>query len=738
MMSMPPHAPKEEFPMPADDKLPKQTDIEPVVNVEGELERIVFENPENGFLVGRLRVEEQLEPITFVGSMLAVSPGETLRLRGRWVDDKRFGKQLQVVSFETLQPETVQGIEKYLGSGLIAGIGPTYAKRLVEKFGRDTLRVISEEPHKLRRVEGIGKKRLAQIQEAWESQKSIQSIMVFLQGHGITPAQATKIYRRYGDNALAVLRANPYCLAEDIAGIAFRGADAIAAKLGIARDSEVRIAAGISYQLRQAAQEGHVFLKLGEVLEGAAAILELPETYVRERFELVLPACRVARDEDRIYLEYLYKAETECVKLLQRLRDTPIESIPITSFPNALKWAEKKFDIGLSVEQKQAIEQGIRQKVNIITGGPGTGKTTVINSLLAILERKGYSFLLAAPTGRAAKRMEAATGREAATIHRMLDFNPHRGRFERHAGNPLHTDLIVVDEVSMLDIQLMYQLLQAIPTFTRLILVGDVDQLPSVGPGNVLMDLIASQAFPVIRLNTIFRQASESGIIRGAHQINQGEYPEFNSEDFVFIQREDPEQAVDTVLELVQRRIPGRFGLDSLRDIQVLAPMRKGKAGINRLNEAMQASFNAEGRSIPRKNLRLGDKVMQLRNNYDLNVYNGDVGVITLLEEEAQEFEVTFDDNSRVLYSLEDADDLAPAYAATVHKSQGSEYPAVVLVLLPQHFMMLQRNLLYTAVTRGKQLVVIVGSAKAVGMAVRNSNYARRNSWLTERFRALP
>ncbi len=712
-----------------------QTDLEPVVSVEGVVDKIVFENPDSGFFVGKLRINELTEPIAFVGNFLALSPGETVRLRGRWIEDNRFGRQLQVISFDTLQPATIEGIEKYLGSGLIAGIGPTYAKRLVTTFGLDTLRVISEEPQRLLKVEGIGKKRLTLIQDAWQAQKAVQAIMVFLQGHGITPNQATKIYRRYGDNSVAVLRANPYCLADDIAGIAFRSADQIAANLGIAKDSDARIKAGILHVLRHASQEGHVFLPTSEVIKRATELLQLNNAFVTERLPEIIHSGGMTQDDNRLYIEKLFQSEKECARLLLRLKNTNVNSIPIKSMPNALAWAEKKLNINLSQEQKEAIQRGICDKVLIITGGPGTGKTTVINSLLAILEQKGISFLLAAPTGRAAKRLEATTGRNASTIHRLLDFNPHKGGFERNEGNPLNTDMVVLDEASMLDIQLMHQTLRALPPACRLILVGDIDQLPSVGPGDVLHDLISCQVFPVVRLLTIFRQASESGIIRGAHQINEGVFPGFNTKDFIFIEREDPDRALETVIELVLRRIPGHFGLDPMMQIQVLAPMRKGRAGITHLNVAMQEVLNPNGKPLHRKSLRNGDKVMQIRNNYDLNVFNGDVGIITLIDEDTQEVEVSFDDGSKVLYSFEETDDLVPAYAVTVHKSQGSEYPAVVLVLLPQHYMMLQRNLLYTAVTRGKQLVVLVGSAKAIGLAVRNSNYAHRNTWLNERLK---
>jgi exodeoxyribonuclease V alpha subunit len=421
--------------------------------------------------------------------------------------------------------------------------------------------------------------------------------------------------------------------------------------------------------------------------------------------------------------------------LLKRILGTPHDPIPITNMDNALLWAEKRFKIELSPEQGDAIRRVVEAKVMVITGGPGTGKTTVINSLLAILEQKSVSFLLAAPTGRAAKRMEAATGHDARTIHRLLEYSPQKNGFTRDENNPITTDMLVVDEASMIDSLLMHSLLRALPPFARLVLVGDVDQLPAVGPGNILLDIIASGAVPVVRLKTVFRQAEQSGIITNAHLINEGKYPAFNAVDFFLIERNDPVRAVETIRELVVSRMPAKFGLDPIRDIQVLSPMRRGEAGVNRLNEVLQEALNPHGEPVPRRAFRKGDKVMQLRNNYELDVYNGDVGVITLLEEDAREVEVTFDDQRVVIYNFDDLDDLGLAYAATVHKSQGSEYPAVVIPFLPQHYMMLQRNLFYTAITRGKKLVIIVGNSKAVGMAVRNATVVRRNTHLVDRLR---
>ncbi|HPO15830.1 MAG TPA: ATP-dependent RecD-like DNA helicase [Candidatus Hydrogenedentes bacterium] len=710
-----------------------QLDIEPLITLEGVVERIVYEREATGFFVGRMRTSNTHEFVTFVGNLMAVSEGETIRVTGRWVEDRKFGRQIRVETYETVVPNTVEGIERYLGSGLIEGIGPVFAKRLVEAFGAETLRVIDEEPKRLRRVPGIGKKRADQIRASWASHKAIQSIMIFLQGHGISTAQAVKIYKHYGDKAVAVLRENPYRLAYDIAGISFRGADKIASRMGLAKDSMERIKAGLLHALSEGVSDGHVFLQEEELLASASELLELPLEQLTVPLKALVAQKEAVRENDTLYLPVFHAAETGCAKLLKRLMATPYDPVSI-QVENAIRWVEKKGAITLSPEQQEAVRIGVTAKVMVITGGPGTGKTTVINSILAILEKKGLSFLLTAPTGRAAKRMEGATGHDARTIHRLLEYSPKQGGFIRNETNPLETDLIVVDEMSMVDAPLMHALLQAIPPFCRLILVGDVDQLPSVGPGNVLFDIIASQTAPIVRLKTVFRQAARSGIVSNAHVINQGNYPAFNDTDFVFVKRQDSQRALDTVIELVTKRIPAKFGLDPVRDIQVLAPLRRGDAGVTRLNEALQEALNPNGTPIAKRLLRCGDKVMQLRNNYDLDVYNGDVGVITLADDEAKELEVTFEDRV-VIYRYEDLDDLTLAYAATVHKAQGSEYPAVVLLFLPQHYMMLQRNVLYTAVTRGKQLAVIVGDAKAVGMAVRNSRITRRNTALTARLR---
>lgn len=701
------------------------------VTVEGIVDRIVYESEETGFFVGRLRVDDGGELITFVGNVMAVSPGETIRIRGHWVNDKKFGHQLRTESYQTVRPTSIEGIEKYLGSGLIHGIGPAYAKRLIDRFGTDTLNVIDEHPERLLDVEGIGPKRVEQIQKAWDEQKTVRAIMVFLQGHGVSTGQAVKIYKRYGEGAVALLRENPYRLAEDITGIGFSGADRIAERLGIDKDSPQRLRAGLHYTLQRTSGEGHVFLPLNELFEQAAELLGVDAERLPGALAELEKAGQVVREQDDVYLDTLHQAEAGVDHHLKRLLSAAKTEVSI-DVEKAIQWVERTHEIALSEEQADALRMAVDARAFVVTGGPGTGKTTLIRSIIDIFEKKGLSILLAAPTGRAAKRMEAATDREARTIHRMLEFSPKTGGFVRNEYDPLNADLVIIDETSMVDVFLMQSLLKALPDACRLFLVGDVDQLPSVGPGNVLMDIIASGVVPTTRLRTVFRQAAESGIVINAHRINRGEQPEFNTEDFFFVERTDPERALNTILELVARRMPARFGLDPLRDIQVMSPMHRGPLGVAKLNEALQHALNPEGAPAPRRNFRLGDKVIQLRNNYELDVYNGDVGVVSNVDEEASTLVVQFDERP-VAYGFDELDNLGLAYAITVHKSQGSEYPAVVLPLVAQHYLLLQRNVLYTAVTRAKRLVVIVGDPKALRQALRNTDVTRRYTRLAER-----
>jgi exodeoxyribonuclease V alpha subunit len=710
---------------------PQPRDPAEAACVEGVLERIVYENEEQGFLVGRLRTENVPPIVTFVGNLLAVSPGETVRLWGRWVDDKRFGRQLRVERYETLLPSSADAIEKYLGSGLVEGIGPAYAKRLVDAFGVETLRVIDEQPERLRSVQGIGPKRAGQIREAWDKQRSIQSIMLFLQGHGIGVSHAVRIYKRYGDSAVTVLRENPYRLADDIHGIAFKTADKIARRLGIAKDSPKRAQAGLLHVLERAAGDGHMFVPREDLITQAMELLEAGP--VDAALKVLVERRRIVVEGEAVYLRSFHEAEAGCATQLKQLASNPRQEVPI-NVEKAIEWIEKKRAIELSPEQKDALRAAVDAKVMVITGGPGTGKTTLVNSIVTIFETKGLFVQLAAPTGRAAKRMEEATGHEAQTLHRLLEFSPKDGGFLRNENNLLECEVLVVDETSMMDTFLFQSLLKAVHPFTRLFLVGDVDQLPSVGPGNVLLDVIASQAVPVAWLKTVFRQAAQSGIVANAHRINRGLYPEFNTTDFFLIERSDPAQALETVVEVVTKRLPRKFGFDPVRDIQVLAPMHRGDAGVTNLNASLQAALNPDGGEVPRKGFKTGDKVMQLRNNYDLDVYNGDLGIIRRCEEETKTVEVVFDERS-VLYGFEDLDELSLAYAATVHKSQGSEYPAVVVPVLSQHFLLLQRNVIYTAVTRAGKVCVLVGDPKSISYAIHNDRIARRNTRLADRLR---
>ena len=557
-------------------------------------------------------------------------------------------------------------------------------------------------------------------------------LMVFLQGHGIGVRQAIRIYKQYGDKAVAVIRADPYRLATDIAGIAFKSADAIAEKVGMASDDPRRIAAAVAYVLAQAGSEGHCFLPEADLLARTSELLGLPVDTVRAACELRADPS-VVHDGDGVYLAQMKEAEEAVATSIHRLLTAPPPLVSI-DVEKAIAWIERTTEVTLAEMQREAVRQAVARKVLVITGGPGTGKTTILKGLLAMFEKKDLRLTLAAPTGRAAKRMEAATGRAAGTIHRLLEFSPKFGGFSKNAANPLETDLLVVDETSMVDTLLMASLLDALPNPARLVLVGDVDQLPSVGAGNVLFDIIASNSVPVVRLDTVYRQAAESGIVTNAHGINRGAYPKFNDRDCFFVERKEGVAARETIVELVVNRLPRKFDLDPLRDIQVLAPMHKGECGVAALNEALQTALNEDGRPVPRMPWRVGDKVMQTRNNYDLDVFNGDMGIVAKCEEDAGEVQIDFEDRA-VLYGLDDADDLVLAYAATVHKSQGSEYPAVVMPLLPQFYVMLQRNLLYTAVTRARQILILVGDPKALGRAVHNVDVARRNTRLAERIR---
>jgi exodeoxyribonuclease V alpha subunit len=707
----------------------------------GLVERVTFHNSENGFCVLRIKARGHRDLVTVVGHAATISAGEWVTASGDWANDPTHGQQFKAHFMRTSAPTSIDGIEKYLGSGMIRGIGPVYAKKMVKAFGEKVFDVIEVEPARLREVTGIGAVRAKRITDAWADQKIVREIMVFLHSNGVGTARAVRIFKTYGSDAVQVMTENPYRLARDIRGIGFKTADAIAMKLGIEKTAMVRVRAGVSYALTEAMDEGHCGLPTDELLPLAVALLEVSKELIQTALGLELADGTVIADTvgetPCVFLGGLYRAEQVIAGRLLRLVNGKL-SWPYIDPEKALPWIEAKTGLMLASSQAKAIRLALLSKVLVITGGPGVGKTTIVNSILRILAAKGVKLLLCAPTGRAAKRMTEATGFEARTIHRLLEVDPKGGGFKRNADNPLECDLLVVDETSMVDVLLMQALMKAIPDSAALLIVGDIDQLPSVGPGQVLADVISSGAVPVVRLTEVFRQAAQSQIISSAHKINQGAIPDLSkpagNSDFYFVQADDPETAVPRIIEVVKTRIPARFGLDPIHDIQVLCPMNRGGVGARSLNIELQKALNPAGeRRVERFGwtFAAGDKVMQIENDYDKEVYNGDIGYVDDVDPDAGELIASFDGRA-VTYGFGELDTLVPAYAATIHKSQGSEYPAVVIPVLTQHYAMLQRNLLYTGVTRGKRLVVLVGQKKAVAIAVKNVSGRRRWSKLNE------
>lgn len=709
----------------------------------GYIERITFQNSETGYAVIQLQERGRKELTCVVGNMPHVKPGETIRCKGSWKQHLVHGRQFEVTECSVEAPADLVGIRKYLGSGLVKGIGPTYAGRIVQKFGVDTLTIIDEFPERLLEVEGLGKKRVDKIKSCWTDQKSIRDVMIFLQGHNISPTYAQKIFKSYGSQSIQQVKQNPYQLARDITGIGFKTADVIANRMGIDKENPQRIEAGIEFVLSQLADEGHVCYPLAEFYIAAEKVLEVGQN-------LVQTAVQSLKQQDRIVLfdlfhegkqtnfiagRYLFLAETGIARELIRLKNTPCNLRQIDT-QKAVEWVQQKLTITLATNQVTAVTQTLSDKTHIITGGPGTGKSTITNAILTISAKLTDKILLAAPTGRAAKRMSEITGYKASTIHSLLEFDFKNGQFKRNRSNPLDCDLIIVDESSMIDTYLMFSLLKAIPGHARLILVGDINQLPSVGPGNVLKDIINSKCIPVTQLNEIFRQAAGSSIITNAHRINNGNFPDISNRkdsDFFFIDSEDPQEVLNQIVTLVSQRLPRKYGFDPAKDIQVLAPMKRGIIGTENLNAVLQQTLNPKENPLfwAGRKFSEGDKVMQIRNNYQREVYNGDIGWIAKVDLTEQQLVVTFDDRN-VVYEFSDLDELMLSYAVSIHKFQGSQCPCVVIPIHTTHFILLTRNLFYTGVTRGKKLVVVVGNKKGVSIAVRNDDVKKRYTGLQQ------
>ena len=713
----------------------------PVTLLRCVVERITYQNPENGYSVLKVKVKGYNDLVTLVGNLLEVPVGSVLLCRGEWKVDKRYGSQFVAATWEETMPATVYGIEKYLGSGLVKGIGPRFARAIVQRFGTETIDIIETDIERLYEVPNIGRKRVAKIRESWEKQKDIKNVMLFLQGYGVSTAYAAKIYREYGKESIDKVRENPYRLADDIWGIGFKTADGIAAKMGYGKEDPRRCRSGILYTLGQLSDEGHVYAGEEQLVKTAGQLLEAGEAAIRDTLAGMLQAEDLILDKDAIYLPPFYHAECGTSRHLRDLAESTGRSL----FDGLFDPSSLTAETGIEYDEVQlaAIRQAVTSKVMVLTGGPGTGKTTTTQGIIAALKKAGLRVLLAAPTGRAAKRMSEATGMEAKTIHRLLEYNPQDG-YKRNDENPLEGDALIVDECSMIDILLMNNLLKAVPVGMRLVFVGDIDQLPSVGAGNVLRDIIDSQRIPVVRLVRIFRQAQKSRIVMNAHAINQGRFPDTSNgrdTDFFFMREDDPERAAETIVRLVKERLPRAYR-ESPDRIQVLTPMQRGVVGAANLNLLLQQALNPSGPSLNRGGYtyRQGDRVMQQRNNYDKDVFNGDLGYIREVDTEERTLKVDFD-GKWVEYDVTELDELTLAYATTIHKAQGSEYPIVVMPVLMTHFVMLQRNLIYTGITRAKKICVLLGAAKALAYAVRNVSVLKRNTRLKERLNpsaALP
>ena len=703
--------------------------------IYGYIENIVFAEEEKGFTVARLKEPKKKELTCIVGIMPSIQPGETIRCKGAWKHHPQHGAQFEVAAFELEAPTDLIGIQKYLESGMIKGIGPVYAERIVKMFGVQTLDVIDQRPDRLLDVSGIGDKRIERIKTCWQEQRSIRDVMIFLRGHGVSPSFAQKIYRAYGDQSIRKVSSNPFQLAQDIHGIGFKTADSIATGLGIPHDSPERIDAGIEHALWELSSEGHVCYPRVELVPEVMNMLQVSLPLVEGQLDELIKKGKLIEEEGFIWVKPLYLAETAIARELVRITQSPCR-IRSVLLDKALQWVEQQLKLELAPEQKTAVAQGVKEKVLIVTGGPGTGKSTITKAILAITEKISTRIVLAAPTGRAAKRMSEITGRKALTIHALLEMDFKAGGFKRNRQNPITCDLIIIDEASMIDTQLMNHLLKAIPSDARLILIGDIDQLPSVGPGNVLKDLIQSERFHVCQLKKIFRQAEGSQIVTNAHLINEGQFPDIRyhpKSDFRFIEAETPEEVLNTVLNLVKNQLPKTHRFHRFDDIQVLVPMKKGIIGIENLNATLQSNLNPSPTPLFRmgKCFHVGDKVMQIRNNYEKEVYNGDVGKIVSIDLTDQRMQVVFD-GKMVEYEFLELDELVLAYAVSIHKYQGSECPCAIIPVHTSHFKMLYKNLLYTGITRGKKLVILVGMKKALAIAVRNGEVQHRYTGLRQ------
>ncbi|MFC2159475.1 ATP-dependent RecD-like DNA helicase [Actinomycetota bacterium] len=716
------------------------------INIRGVLEKIVFKNPDSGYMVGRIRLDDD-ELVTVVGKVFELQCGEELEIQGSWIVNKTYGKQFEIKKVKAYTPSTTVGIENYLGSGLIKGVGPVMAKKIVEKFGKKTLDILDNDPETLSGIEGIGKKTIEQIIRSWQKHKKIREVMIFLQSYGISNNYAAKIYNTYGENTVSVIKINPYRLAEDIFGIGFKTADDIALKVGIPVDSIFRIKAGIIYLLHRAENNGHCFLPAEEIMTISSDFLGADLSIINNATDELQKEEKIITvkdgDGDKIYLSSLYRSEVFVSKKILELNDiddnkdnrTGRESL-YRKLVNEMADAD---GVLLDEIQVNAIIMALTERIMIITGSPGTGKSTILNFIIKILEKEKKKFMMAAPTGRASKRMTETTGRESKTIHRLLNFNPKLNKFLKDEDNPIDADIIIIDEASMLDIRLMRNLLSAIKGNSSLIFVGDIDQLPSVGPGYVLGDLIKSGTVPVCELKKIYRQEGQSQIIRNAHKVRDGEFPYIknkDSDDFFFLEKNDPEEAVNLILHLLTDRVPSSFGMDPLKDVQVLVPTNKGVCGVINLNSRIQEVLNPVSTGLLHGNrwFKIGDKVIQLKNNYDKDIYNGDIGIISSIDMELKETSIDYD-GRKVEYSFYEMDEINHSYAISIHKSQGSEFKCVIIPLLTSHYMLLQRNLLYTALTRARELAILVGSKKAIGMAVNKNIVEKRYTNLKELIR---